>query len=67
MVTLFSSLALLSLLFIVGLDSPLLTGIAIAAYGFVTMPYLPISFEFVLDITFPVAEAAAGGYLISLS
>lgn len=40
---------------------PIITGFWISLYGFFTTPMLPIIFEFCCEITFPVAEANAGG------
>ena len=62
-----STTMLIVLLFVGQAQNELITGILIAIYGFVTTPMLPIIFEMCCEITFPVAEANAGGitYMIT--
>jgi len=62
-----STTLLIVLLFVGQHGNKLVTGIFIAIYGFVTTPMLPIIFEMCCEITFPVAEANAGGltYMIT--
>jgi len=56
-----STIFLTILLFVGPTGKAFPTGIFIALYGFFTTPALPIIFEFCCEITFPVAEANAGG------
>lgn len=56
-----SALVLFSLLFIGPKGNPYITGVGIGLYGFFTTPMLPILFELCCELTFPVAEANAGG------
>lgn len=57
-----SSATMLLLLFFIGpMKNAYLTGMGIALYGFFTTPMLPIIFELCVEISFPVAEANAGG------
>jgi FLVCR family feline leukemia virus subgroup C receptor-related protein len=56
------SLSMLIVLLFVGPKGNLyVTGAGIALYGFFTTPMLPIMFELCVELTFPVAEANAGG------
>jgi len=62
-----STMMLIVLLFVGQHGNKIITGIFIAIYGFVTTPMLPLIFEMCCEITFPVAEANAGGitYMIT--
>jgi len=59
--TALSTILLAVLLFVGPRGNAFHTGIFIALYGFFTTPALPIIFEFCCEISFPVAEANAGG------
>lgn len=56
-----STSVLVVLLFVGPKGDAVLTGVWISLYGFFTTPMLPIIFELCCEITFPVAEANAGG------
>jgi len=56
-----STSMLIVLLFVGPKGDAVLTGVWISLYGFFTTPMLPIIFELCCEITFPVAEANAGG------
>ena len=41
--------------------------IAIASLGFAVLPFLPMSFEFGAELTFPLGQAIMGGMLVGTS
>lgn len=62
-----SILALIIIFISFEFSSVIGTGAAVGLYGFFTISYLPISLEIAADLTFPIAEAAVSGIMITLT
>jgi len=62
-----STISILGTLMVAYTRDNLTISIFYVTVGFVTAPLLPISLEFLVEISFPVGEATSGGALILLS
>ncbi len=62
-----TTLSILGTLLVAYTKSNVVIAIFYIAVGFLTAPLLPISLEFLVEISFPVGEATSGGAMIMLS